>query len=135
MENNTKLNLNIIKEKKIVLQKDTLIEKAIFLINNKVGGGQFELDLTITGNEKISELNDKFLHKSGPTDVISFPLQTKNDIKKYSKDNDRLILLGEIYISLDVAKNQAKEKNLTIYEEIEFLFLHGLKHLLGFHHK
>jgi len=70
----------------------------------------------------IKKLNAQFRNKPYVTDVLSF--------NYYESD-----LLGEIYISLERAKVQARRYKETYADEIERLFVHGLVHLLGFDHE
>ena len=78
--------------------------------------------IILCSNIKIKKLNSMFLHRNRATDVISF---------NYN-END---LLGEIYISLQRAKTQAKEYKVTYDNEVLRLFVHGMFHLLGFDHE
>lgn len=70
----------------------------------------------------IKRLNTRFRNKPCPTDVLSF----NYDEEKF---------LGEIYISLQRAKIQAKRYKAPLMNEIERLFIHGMIHLLGFDHE
>jgi probable rRNA maturation factor len=76
----------------------------------------------LCSNIKIKKLNSMFLHRNRVTDVISF---------NYG-END---LLGEIYISLQRTKTQAKEYKVTYDNEVLRLFVHGMFHLLGYDHE
>jgi probable rRNA maturation factor len=69
----------------------------------------------------IRKLNKQYRKKDRPTDVLSFPFG----------DPD---LLGEIYISLQRAKIQARKYGLTYEEELKRLLIHGLLHLMGYDH-
>jgi len=91
-----------------------------------------EIDLTICGEDRIRELNKKYLSHDYITDILSFPVVDKKELKNL--DNDSIILLGEIVICKEVTGKQALEKNHTFIQEFNFLFEHGLKHLLGHHH-
>ncbi len=81
----------------------------------------------LTDDVRIQELNNKYLGRDRPTDVLSFP------------DGDRLpdgfVFLGEIVISLDTARRQANELGHSLLRELEELVLHGLLHLLGYDHE
>lgn len=78
-------------------------------------------NLIFCDNKKIRELNKHYRKKNKATDVLSFPF-------------DDIDLLGEIYISLEMAKKQAKEFKVSLKEEIVRLFVHGLLHLIGYDH-
>jgi probable rRNA maturation factor len=70
----------------------------------------------------IKKLNAMFRNKDRATDVLSFNYD----------END---LLGEIYISLQRAKEQAKEYKVSFQNEVLRLYVHGMCHLLGFDHE
>ncbi len=73
----------------------------------------------------IQNLNEKYRKKEGPTDVLSFPY--------WDKIEDGMII-GDIYISTDMAKMQAKDRSESLENEIKVLFVHGMLHLFGFDH-
>lgn len=85
------------------------------------------LEVSIVGNEEIRSLNKQYRGKDSITDVLSF------------EDGDLLpdgrIFLGSIVISWERALEQAQEIGNSLEEELRFLFLHGLLHLLGFDHE
>lgn len=82
----------------------------------------YEISLLITDDETIHQLNKEYRQKDRPTDVLSFPM-------------DDEVMLGDIVISLDTAKNQAQEREIGLDRETAFLFIHGLLHLLGYDHE
>ena len=83
--------------------------------------------LLITNNKEIKKLNSKHRKISSPTDVLSFHLSKKEQIKtKY---------LGDIVISYEKAKKQAYKKHFTIESELLMLLIHGYLHLLEYDHK
>ena len=63
------------------------------------------------------------------TDVISFALEDNNKIKE-----QEIRILGDIYIAIDVAYEQAKNYGHSKIREICFLATHGILHLLGYDH-
>lgn len=83
-------------------------------------------DVNIVNKAQIQEINNKYRKINKPTDVITFA----------NRDNKELFvpLIGEIFICLDVAKDQAKEYGHSLERELKFLFAHGLLHLLGYDH-
>lgn len=80
-------------------------------------------------NDDIRELNNNYRGVDKVTDVISFALEDNNDLKKPG-----VRVLGDIYIAIDVAYEQAKLYNHSSIREISFLATHGLLHLLGYDH-
>lgn len=89
-----------------------------------------ELDLVLVDDKKIQELNADYRGKDKPTDVISFAYL---DVTEYEQEEGDIIV-GDIFISIDTTKRQAKEKGHTLNDELGILFVHGLLHCLGYDH-
>lgn len=86
-------------------------------------------NVIIVDNEYIHKLNRDYRNIDRPTDVITFALE---DNGKIELEGGRV--LGDIYISIDKAKEQAKEYNHSLKRELSFLMVHGFLHLLGYDH-
>jgi len=88
--------------------------------------------LLLSDDKEIKHLNRKFRKKNKSTDVLSFPFQTKNELKKKLK-SDKEIYLGDIIINL----NKVKDKDILekFKKEFDRLWIHGLLHLFGYVHK
>lgn len=93
------------------------------------GADTLSFDIVLTDDCEIHSINKTYRNKDNPTDVITFALFADDD-NKFVFDNT--IELGEIIISVDTAKRQAKE---TLEKEILTLIVHGILHLLGFDHQ
>ena len=92
------------------------------------------VSVSFVDNKYIHKINKKYRQIDRPTDVISFAfLDTENnyDTILYSQVP---VVLGDIYISIDKAKEQASEYGHSLNRELCFLFVHGLLHLLGYDH-
>lgn len=89
-----------------------------------------EFNVIIINNGEIHKINKEYRGIDRPTDVISFALEDYKDIKY---ENDYRVL-GDIYISIDKVKEQAKEYGHSEKRELAFLAVHGLLHLLGYDH-
>ena len=90
----------------------------------------------LTDDEEVHYLNKTYRNIDRETDVISFALEddkTESDTL-YNKRGKNKHLLGDIYISIDRAKEQALEYGHSLTREICFLAVHGLLHLLGYDH-
>ena len=83
-----------------------------------------DVELILTDDNEIQELNRLHRQKDKPTDVLSFPLE-----------NIPGMPIGSIVISIDTAKKGAEEFGHSIEDEIKLLFIHGLLHLLGYDHE
>jgi len=127
------------------------IEKAVksTLGVEKVNYG-CEINVEITDNFQIQQLNKEYRGKDSPTDVLSFPMiepdkinhikiSEKNKILKIFSDEinpeNGLVLLGDIVISIEKAKEQSEELNQSLDRELIFLAIHSTLHLLGCDHE
>lgn len=95
-----------------------------------LGFPRASVSLVLTGDERLRALNRDFLEIDRPTDVLSFPLSEPGDLE----DRDRELFLGEIYISVETARAQAKAARRPLGREVLHLAVHGLLHLLGHDH-
>jgi probable rRNA maturation factor len=94
-----------------------------------------EIGLVITGQEKIRELNRRYLEEDAPTDVLSFPMiESEIDNNSFITPPDSALRLGEVIISYPQAKKQAKEHRHIVKKEVAVLIIHGVLHLLGYDH-
>ena len=78
-----------------------------------------------------------YRHVDSTTDVLSFPLNDPSDSTKYVpfvEPPDGVLQLGDIIVSYPQAVVEAAEENKLVDDQIVFLVLHGLNHLLGIHH-
>ena len=92
------------------------------------------VSVSIVDNRYIHKINKKYRQIDRPTDVISFAfLDNENNYDKILFSPGPVVL-GDIYISLDKAKEQAEEYGHSLHRELSFLFIHGLLHLLGYDH-
>ena len=86
-----------------------------------------ELSVALIGNGEMRKLNARYRKKDYPTDVLSFPAAAGMP--------GGLQLLGDMIISVEKAKEQAKEYGRSLDEEMTTLLIHGILHLLGYDHE
>ena len=87
------------------------------------------LSLHFTTDEEIKALNLQWRGKNKATDVLSFAAQEGEQMPGFD------FVLGDIVISVDTARSQAKQLGHKTHQEIAVLFAHGLLHLLGLDHE
>jgi probable rRNA maturation factor len=107
LDNRTSLTLN---EKLLNTIASTLTDK--------------EIELIITNNSEMQEINAMHRNIDKPTDVLSFPY-----------DPMPMTPLGSILISQEFVKEKSLELGHTQEDELTLLFIHGLLHLLGYDHE
>ena len=111
--------------------------------------------MLLTDNAGIQKLNKRYLKKDRPTDVLSFPMWDFNSelsgtgfqpvmtgkmpvppgkgTSPFPANSE--LILGDIVISIETAKTQAKENGVTLDQEMARLLIHGILHLFGFDHE
>ena len=89
-------------------------------------GESGEVSVLFTGDAELRSLNRRFRGLDRPTDVLSFPWASGAGEGRY---------LGDIAISIPTARRYAKKAGWPLEEELRFLLLHGLLHLLGHDHE
>jgi probable rRNA maturation factor len=88
-----------------------------------------ELSILIVDDDQMAELNETYLGRSGPTNVMAFPMREG----PFADINSNL--LGDVVISLDTACREAEAEGIKIEERLEQLLVHGILHLSGFDHE
>lgn len=88
------------------------------------------VEITLCDDRFMRGENARHMKKTGTTDVLSFPqLTPQKSMQAYQKK-----FLGDILVSLDQARLQAKLQNIALRREVLFLILHSILHLLGHDH-
>lgn len=118
------------------LEKLPLHELARYVLVREDKPDNTEVSVNFVTDEAIAELNEKFRHKVGPTDVLSFECDGIDDdaLATVASEDAPVFELGDIVIAPDVADRQTREFNTTFDEEISLLLVHGLLHLCGYDH-
>lgn len=85
-----------------------------------------EIVVRIVGEQESAELNEQYRHKSGPTNILSFPVDVPEGIE--------LDLLGDLVICAPVLEKEALEQNKALMHHWAHIVVHGVLHLLGYDH-
>lgn len=94
----------------------------------------YEVDVNLVDEKTIRDINRDYRHVDRVTDVISFAFEDDDSPTSVILGDDIPVMLGEIFICVPRALEQAKEIGNTKERELSFLFVHGLLHLLGYDH-
>ncbi len=123
-------NVEIFNETEEKIEDLKILKPLLEYAKNYEGiSAELEFSVIIVDNERIHEINREYRKIDRPTDVISFALEDSEGI---GPENYRI--LGDIYISIDKVKEQAKEYGHSEKRELAFLTVHGFLHLLGYDH-
>ena len=94
-----------------------------------------QVDISVVGKRKITELNENLLKHDGATDVLSFPLHDKDQINDVPLPTTVPPHLGDVVISYPAVIANAKKYGRRVDQQLNFFVEHGLLHLLGYHHE
>lgn len=131
-------------ELKLDLECETLAETVVEgVLDYEKCPYEVEVNLLLTMNKEIQEMNAEFRHIDRATDVLSFPMIDyekagefaflEEDDSYFNCDTGEL-MLGDIVISKEKVIAQAEEYGHTIKREYAFLIAHSMLHLLGYDH-
>ncbi|WP_203264418.1 rRNA maturation RNase YbeY [Streptococcus uberis] len=138
--------IEMIDETGLVSQE--IMEQTLDLLNfaaRKTGKDEKEMSVTFVTNERSHELNLEYRDTDRPTDVISLEYKPESPIlfdERDLEENPDLAemlsefdaYIGELFISIDKAKEQAQEYGHSFEREMGFLAVHGFLHINGYDH-
>lgn len=129
------INIDIINKQDIIKYDDELDVILERVVNKSLEieniDNDIEVSISFVDNNEIKYLNKNFRGKDTDTDVLSFP---QYDNQELLKDQNNMVVLGDIVISLEKAKEQAQEYGHSFEREVAFLTAHSMFHLLGYDH-
>ena len=88
-----------------------------------------EISILLVDDPQIETLNQKYLNRQGPTNVIAFAMR-EGEFSHLSPH-----LLGDVVISMDTAAREAQEADLSRERRFNELLIHGILHLFGYDHE
>ncbi len=94
----------------------------------------FVIGVLLTTNKSIQKYNKLYRNKNKPTDILSFPYHSTiagKRIRAYTPEDKNL---GDIVISLEYIAREARIYNISVYDRLRILLVHGICHLLGYDH-
>jgi probable rRNA maturation factor len=103
---------------------------AEFVLDREEAPVYTELSIAIVEVLEMTQLNEKYRGKEGPTDVLSFEC---DDL--CAAEPDEPVTLGDVVIAPEIAEAQAEEYGHTVEQELNLLLVHGVLHLLGYDHE
>ena len=139
------LNLDYETEIKLHLDYESIITKVVNMaLDLEECPYEIELNLILTDNKEIKDINREYRNIDVPTDVLSFPMIAYESPGDFSiledEDNDSFnpetgeLLLGDIIISVEKVMEQAAEYGHSEERELAFLTAHSMMHLFGYDH-
>ena len=135
-------NIEYEASKKLDFNYEELIEKVIMeAIDFEACPYESEVNVILTGNDEIQEINKEYRRINAPTDVLSFPMIDFQGPADFSMVEDQYedcfnpetgeLLLGDIIISVDKVYEQADNFGHSVIRELAFLVAHSMLHLMA----
>jgi probable rRNA maturation factor len=101
-----------------------------------------EVGIALVSDAEIAKWNKKYLCKTGPTDVLSFPALSAHRAARFTRTKGTPGKrppssggwLGDVAISPETARKYAEKNGRSLDDELRVLMLHGVLHLLGYDH-
>jgi probable rRNA maturation factor len=103
------------------IDESDLARIAAFVLESEDAGGHWEITFVLVDDARLQALHRDFMGIDSPTDIMTFPVE----------ETDRTMHGGDIVISIDQAIAHAEDTGTSPAEEVRFLLVHGLLHLLG----
>ncbi len=102
----------------------------------KIEDSKLYITVTFTNPENIQKINKEYRNIDKATDVLSFPMFEKKELENKIQEKDFLHedILGDIVISIEKVKEQAKEYGHSFERELSYMLVHGFYHLMGYDH-
>ncbi len=93
-----------------------------------------ELSILFTDDRRMAELNLRYRGKTGPTDVLAFPMGDDH-AGEAGQPAFESVMLGDVVVSVDTALRDADDLEQSLERTIDRLLIHGILHLLGYDHE
>lgn len=119
----------IINNTKKEVKELEILEKYLKYVTKKLDIEEALFNIILVDTEEIHKINKEYRSVDRPTDVISFALEDNNTFR-----NPEIRMLGDIYICIPIAYEQANTYGHSKIREVCFLATHGILHLLGYDH-
>ena len=117
---------------------ESIIEKVLeqCFREEKIEKSKLYISITLTNPSNIQKINKEYRNIDKETDVLSFPMFEKEELKdKLKKDDNKYEdILGDIIISIQKVKEQAQEYGHSFEREFAYMLVHGFYHLMGYDH-
>ena len=105
------------------------IRRKAQVILDVLGSHEAELSILLVDDAAIAQLNQQYLSRPGPTNVIAFPMR-EGEFADVSPQ-----LLGDVVISVDTAAQESDEAGIALAVRLDELLVHGVLHLFGYDHE
>ncbi|MBA2561253.1 MAG: rRNA maturation RNase YbeY [Propionibacteriales bacterium] len=126
------MSVEVLNESGVDLDVTAFVRLARFTMSRMRVHPEAELCLKLVDEPTITEFNERYLGKQGPTDVLSFPMDELRPGQEGEPEDDGI--LGDMLLCPQYAAHQAPSFARSADDEMHLLTIHGILHLLGYNH-
>jgi probable rRNA maturation factor len=126
------MSIEVLNESGDPLDEKGLVRLSRFVMDQLRVHPLAELCIKLVDEATIAELNEKWMEKTGPTDVLAFPMDELRP-GLVNEDPEEGVL-GDLVLCVAVARRQAEQAGHPLQDEVQLLTVHGILHLLGYDH-
>lgn len=123
------MSISIQNRQKLLTVDVGRVRRSLKRLLKELGFKDSEVSLLLVDDDQIREINKNYLQRDRPTNVISFAM-TEGAFGDVHPE-----ILGDIILSVETAARDAMACDIDFMDEVEFLLIHGLLHLLGYNHE
>ena len=113
---------------------DTTLKNYTLKVLAELGRDKWDLSILLCGDRTITKLNGEYRGKNEATDILSFVMDAGEPFPAARKGGSGRLLPGDIVISLDTLRENARRFKVSEDEELRRLLIHGILHLDGMDH-
>ena len=122
-------------EQGVPVDLDRLRRLAELVLTEEGYPNETELTVLLVSEDEMAAYNERFLERSGPTDVLAFPVEElMPGVVPDQDSNGPPLIIGDVIVAPGYVGRQAKENDVEFEDEMALMVAHGILHLLGYDH-
>ncbi len=130
------MNIVVSDEQDDPLPLDRVLSLAEEALRSEGVPDEAEVAIVFVDEDAIADYNERYMGRSGPTDVLSFPVQeARPGVPPQPPGPGVPLPLGDVFIAPTVVRRNAERHGVDFDDELALMVVHGLLHLLGWDHQ
>ena len=109
--------------------------EAAAVVAPELGNEALLVSLVFADDDEVQALNKQWRAKDKPTNVLSFPMLSREEVLHAAADPGHAGMLGDMILAHGVCRREAEDKGVTVEAHATHLIVHGLLHLAGYDHE
>ncbi|MBT8217534.1 MAG: rRNA maturation RNase YbeY [Acidimicrobiia bacterium] len=129
------MNIFLADEQEEPLETGPIVAMAERVLTSEGLPDHTEVAIVLVGEAEMARYNQRFMERTGPTDVLAFPIdQLVPGEVPTTIANGQPLSLGDIFICPAIVRKQAEDLSVSMGDEMALIVTHGILHLLGYDH-